>query len=148
MNNTEQARHPEHNSAPEQDLLLNLNQRHYHYDALGQLTHIQQLKQNQYYAYYALTPQWYYLYEPDSFTPMLLIRQDNEQVINEGEREISVPAQRIGQIIAGKRFITADTDLRLCRFFGLSNGYWLRAQIAYDIELAEDALASELLMAN
>src|SRR5512143_2825865 len=59
-------------------------------------------------------------------------------------KEIGVPAQRIGEIIAGKRAITADTDLRLCRFFGLSNGYWLRAQAAYDIEVAEDALAKEL----
>jgi len=59
-------------------------------------------------------------------------------------KEIGVPAQRIGQIIAGKRAITADTDLRLCRFFGLSNGYWLRAQAAYDTEVAEDALAEEL----
>lgn len=59
-------------------------------------------------------------------------------------KEIGVPAQRIGQIIAGKRSITADTDLRLCRFFGLSNGYWLRAQAAYDTELAEDALADQL----
>ena len=47
-------------------------------------------------------------------------------------KEISVPAQRIGDIVLGKRSITADTDLRLCRFFGLSNGYWLRAQAAYD----------------
>ena len=38
-------------------------------------------------------------------------------------KEIDVPAQRIGEIVAGKRAITADTDLRLCRFFGLSNGY-------------------------
>ncbi len=45
-------------------------------------------------------------------------------------KEIGVPAQRIGDIVAGKRAITADTDLRLCRFFGLSNGYWLRAQAA------------------
>jgi addiction module HigA family antidote len=45
-------------------------------------------------------------------------------------KEIGVPPQRIGEIIAGKRAITADTDLRLCRFFGLSNGYWLRAQAA------------------
>ena len=37
-------------------------------------------------------------------------------------KEIAVPAQRIGEIVAGKRAITADTDLRLCRFFGLSNG--------------------------
>lgn len=46
-------------------------------------------------------------------------------------KEIGVPAQRIGDIVLGKRAISADTDLRLCRFFGLSNGYWLRAQDAY-----------------
>jgi addiction module HigA family antidote len=59
-------------------------------------------------------------------------------------KEIGVPAQRIGQIIVGKRSITADTDLRLCRFFALSNGYWLRAQAAYDTEIAEEALESQL----
>jgi len=59
-------------------------------------------------------------------------------------KEIEVPAQRIGAIISGKRSITADTDLRLCRFFGLSNGYWLRAQAAYDTEVAEDQLSEEL----
>ncbi len=37
-------------------------------------------------------------------------------------KEIDVPAQRIGDIIAGKRGLTADTDLRLCRFFGLTDG--------------------------
>jgi len=59
-------------------------------------------------------------------------------------KEIGVPAQRIGEIVAGKRAITADTDLRLCRFFSLSNGYWLRAQVAYDTEVAEEALAETL----
>ncbi len=59
-------------------------------------------------------------------------------------KEIGVPAQRISEIVAGKRSITADTDLRLCRFFGLSNGYWLRAQAAYDTEVAERKLGSEL----
>ncbi len=59
-------------------------------------------------------------------------------------KEIGVPPQRIGEIVAGKRSITADTDLRLCRFLGLSNGYWLRAQAAYDTEVAEDALAEAL----
>ena len=59
-------------------------------------------------------------------------------------KEIGVPAQRIGAIVAGKRSVTADTDLRLCKFFGLSNGYWLRAQAAYDTEVAEDALSDEL----
>jgi addiction module HigA family antidote len=59
-------------------------------------------------------------------------------------KEIGVPAQRIGEIVAGKRAITADTDLRLCRFFGLSNGYWLRAQAAHDTEVAERTLAKSL----
>jgi len=59
-------------------------------------------------------------------------------------KEIRVPAQRIGEIVAGKRSISADTDLRLCRFFGLSDGYWLRAQAAYDTEVALQQLADEL----
>ena len=59
-------------------------------------------------------------------------------------KEINVPPQRIGEIAAGRRSISADTDLRLCRFFGLSKGYWLRAQAAYDSELAEAAMADEL----
>ncbi|RPJ56119.1 MAG: addiction module antidote protein, HigA family [Dehalococcoidia bacterium] len=59
-------------------------------------------------------------------------------------KEIGVPAQRISGIVAGKRSITADTDLRLCRFFGLSNGYWLRAQAAHDTEVAERTLSSSL----
>lgn len=59
-------------------------------------------------------------------------------------KEIGVPAQRISAVVAGKRSITADTDLRLCRFFGLSNGYWLRAQAAHDTEMAERRLGQEL----
>ena len=59
-------------------------------------------------------------------------------------KEVGVPPQRIGDIVAGKRSITADTDLRLCRLFGLSNGYWLRAQAAYDTEVAEKELAATL----
>jgi addiction module HigA family antidote len=59
-------------------------------------------------------------------------------------KEICVPAQRIGDIVAGKRAISADTDLRLCRFFGLSDGYWLRAQVAHDTEVAREKLAGEL----
>ena len=59
-------------------------------------------------------------------------------------KEIHVPPQRIGDIVAGKRSITADTDLRLCKFFGLSDGYWLRAQAAHDTEVAKAALAEEI----
>ena len=57
-------------------------------------------------------------------------------------KEIKVPAQRISEIVAGKRTISADTDLRLCRFFGLTNGYWLRAQTAHDTEVAERELGA------
>jgi antitoxin HigA-1 len=59
-------------------------------------------------------------------------------------KEIGVSPQPIGEIVAGKRYITADTDLRLCRFFGLSDGWWLRLQADYDIELAKGALAKAL----
>ncbi|WP_233546249.1 HigA family addiction module antitoxin [Collinsella sp. AF08-23] len=55
-----------------------------------------------------------------------------------------IPAQRIGQIVLGRRRITADTDLRLCRYFGLTDGYWLRAQVAYDVEEARTALEADL----
>ena len=59
-------------------------------------------------------------------------------------KEIGVSQRRIGEIVVGKRAITADTDLRLCRFFGLSDGWWLRLQADYDTELAKDALAKTL----
>ena len=45
-------------------------------------------------------------------------------------------SRRIGEIVKGDRAITADTDLRLARFFGLSDGYWLRARAAHDAEVA------------
>lgn len=59
-------------------------------------------------------------------------------------KETGIPAQRIGQIVLGRRSVTADTDLRLCRFFGLEDGYWLRAQVAYDTEVTKRRLASDL----
>ena len=59
-------------------------------------------------------------------------------------KEIGVSARRINEIVKGQRSVTADTDLRLCRFFGLSDGYWLRAQAAHDTEVARVALADVL----
>ena len=59
-------------------------------------------------------------------------------------KDIGVPPQRIGDIVAGKRSITADTDLRLCRYFGLSDGWWLRGQANYDLAVARDALGETL----
>lgn len=55
-------------------------------------------------------------------------------------KEIGVPQQLIAEIVAGRSGITADTDLRLCKFFGLSEGYWLRGQVRYDTEKAKDAM--------
>ena len=57
---------------------------------------------------------------------------------------VEVPAQRMGAIVSGKRFTTAGTDLRLCRFFGRSYGYWPRSQAACDIEVADEELENEL----
>jgi len=48
------------------------------------------------------------------------------------------------EILPGKRAITAGTDLRLCRFFGLSDGWWLRLPADYDTELAKASLAKTL----
>ena len=59
-------------------------------------------------------------------------------------KEIGVPAQRIGEIVAGKRAITADTDLRLCKYFRLSSGYWLRVQNKYDTEITRAKIQDQL----
>ena len=59
-------------------------------------------------------------------------------------KDIGVPPQRIGDIVAGKRAVTADTDLRLCRYFGLSDGWWLRGQVAYDMVVAKEAMHEQL----
>lgn len=59
-------------------------------------------------------------------------------------KAIEVPPRRINEIVHGKRAITADTDLRLCRYFGLSDGWWLRLQAKYDTERAKDALVEVL----
>ena len=52
--------------------------------------------------------------------------------INQLAKELAVPERYINDIILGKCAITADTDLRLCEYFELSSGYWLRAQAAQD----------------
>ena len=59
-------------------------------------------------------------------------------------RSIEVPPQRIGAIISDGRAITADTDLRLCHFFKLADGFFLRLQAQHDLEVARVGLKSEL----
>src|SRR3974377_462714 len=57
---------------------------------------------------------------------------------------IGVPGNRIHAIVNGTRDITGDTDLRLCKFFGMSEGYFLRLQNAYDTMEAKRRIASEV----
>ena len=59
-------------------------------------------------------------------------------------KAISVPSNRIHAIVNGTRRVTADTDLRLCRFFGLSDGYFLRLQSAYELMEAKRNLGEVL----
>jgi addiction module HigA family antidote len=73
-----------------------------------------------------------------------LAQLDWSAVLDDLAKDIGVPAQRIGEIVAGRRSITADTDLRLCRYFGLSDGWWLRGQVACDTAIAREVLQKEL----
>jgi antitoxin HigA-1 len=59
-------------------------------------------------------------------------------------KEIHVPQRRIGEIVAGTRAITLDTGLRLSRFFGLSEGFWIGLQLDHDAAVAKDGLAEAL----
>ncbi|MBT8338702.1 MAG: HigA family addiction module antidote protein [Desulfatitalea sp.] len=59
-------------------------------------------------------------------------------------KDISVPPRRINEIVHGKRSITADTALRLGRFFGMSPQFWLNLQTRYDLEVTEDFLKDRL----
>ena len=59
-------------------------------------------------------------------------------------KDISVPARRINEIVQGKRAISADTALRLSRYFGLSERFWMNLQARYDLEAEKDRLAGRL----
>lgn len=59
-------------------------------------------------------------------------------------KDIGVPAPRIHEIVKGQRAITADTALRLSRYFGLSERFWLNLQTRYDLEVEKDRLRERL----
>ena len=59
-------------------------------------------------------------------------------------KDISVPARRINEIVQGKRAITPDTALRLSKFFGLSERFWINLQARFDLELEKDRLKNRL----
>jgi len=58
--------------------------------------------------------------------------------------EMGVPPRRVNEIVLGKRGITADTALRLARYFGVSPQFWLGLQMDYDLDVAEDKLRDRL----
>lgn len=59
-------------------------------------------------------------------------------------KDISVPPRRINEIVHGKRAITPDTALRLSRYFGLSERFWINLQTRYDLEIEKDRLSEQL----
>ena len=59
-------------------------------------------------------------------------------------KDIGVTPIRISQIVNGKRSITVDTAMRLARYFGTSAGVWLRLQVRYDLEIAEQELSERI----
>ncbi len=59
-------------------------------------------------------------------------------------KDINVPARRINEIVQGKRSITPDTALRLSRYFGLSERFWVNLQARYDLEKEKDRLKNRL----
>jgi addiction module HigA family antidote len=59
-------------------------------------------------------------------------------------KAISVPARRINEIVLGRRAVSADTALRLGRFFAMESEFWLNLQTRYDLEVAKDGLAGRL----
>src|SRR5437868_5464812 len=59
-------------------------------------------------------------------------------------KDISVPARRINEIVHGTRAVTADTALRLARYFGTSDRFWLNLQARYDLEVERDHLGGKL----
>jgi len=59
-------------------------------------------------------------------------------------KDISVPPRRINEIVHGKRSITADTALRLARFFGTTERFWLNLQVRFDLEVEKDRLSGVL----
>ena len=60
-------------------------------------------------------------------------------------QDISVPARRINEIVHGKRAVSADTALRLARYFGTSERFWLNLQARFDLEQQRDVLGTRLV---
>ena len=79
--------------------------------------------------------------------PGELLRDELEEIgasLNELARALRVPMNRISALVNGNRSITADTAMRLARYFGTSPQYWLNLQSAYDLEVAAIKIGSKI----
>jgi antitoxin HigA-1 len=79
--------------------------------------------------------------------PGELLRDELEEIgvsLNELARALRVPMNRISALVNGKRSITADTAMRIARYFGTSPQYWLNLQTAYDLEVAGGKIGSKI----
>ena len=79
--------------------------------------------------------------------PGELLHDELEEIgtsLNELARALRVPMNRISALVNGKRSITADTAMRLARYFGTSPQYWLNLQSAYDLEVAAIKIGSKI----
>ncbi len=84
----------------------------------------------------------------DPITPGEILREDFMESfgvsINRLARDLSVPPNRISEIVNGKRAITADTALRLQRYFGVEAQFWLNLQTEYDLRMMKRKIWSDI----
>jgi len=84
----------------------------------------------------------------DPIHPGEILMEEFLKPINLSQNRIAldmrVPARRINEIVLGKRKITADTALRLARYFGTSAQFWLGLQMDYDLDVAEDKVGKKI----
>ena len=84
----------------------------------------------------------------DPITPGEILREDfMDQLgisINKLSRDLSVPPNRISEIVNGKRAITADTALRLQRYFGVEAQFWLNLQTEYDLRMMKRKIWTDI----
>ena len=84
----------------------------------------------------------------DPITPGEILREDFMEPmgisINQLSRDIVVPPNRISEIVNGKRGLSADTALRLERYFGVEAQFWLNLQTRYELEIARDKIGDRL----
>jgi len=84
----------------------------------------------------------------DPVHPGVVLREDFLRALKLSQNRlangIGVPSRRINEIVPGKGGITADTALRLGKFFGMEAQFWMNLQSHYDLEVAKDAIAGKL----